>query len=273
MAAPFGLGAGCDVRGCAVEELAAGRLRLTLDGAPGEIAARGLQDALSHLMVLVRDAGKLLNATAGVWTVSRLELGSVLLEIENPAAVAVPVMIDHGFEVLSQQAVRPDGWSLQMLKAGRDLGRLAGRHGIRQVRLATSSREHDLGGPIASNADLALTTKHQALGSVRGHLDKWSERGGRRDLGMILEGGEPLSVTYPDDLGPQVLALLAHDVEAWGMVDRNAAGQRIRLQLEGIEAAQPRGRVVPVHEVSGLYSGLWPADMTVADILREVRGE
>lgn len=255
-----------------MDEIDDGRVRLTLDGARGEIAARGLQDALGHLMVMVRDAGKVLGATAGEWAVTRLELGSVLIEIENPAAVGVPVMIDHGLAVLSEQAVRPDSWTLPMLKAGRDMGRLAGRFGIHQVRITTAVGDRVVSGAIAANADAALTAKHQALGSVRGHLDKWSARGGRRELGMILDTGEPLALVYPDALKPVVLSLLSQNVEAWGMVERNAAGQRIRLRLEGLESVSPRGRMVPVHEVSGLYSDMFPG-LTVADIIDEVRGE
>lgn len=249
----------------------AGRVRLTLAGSLGEITARGLQDALTHLMVLVRDAGKVIGATAGEWTISRLELGSVLLEVENPAALGVPTVLDRGLAELTERAARPAGWTLSMLKATRGLGHLAGRYGIHQVRIETAAAERTIGGAIAANADSALTAKHQALGSVRGHLDKWSSRGGRRDLGMVLATGEPLAVTYPDTLEPTVLALLNREVEAWGMIERNAAEQPIRLRLEGIEAAAPRGRVVPVHEVAGLFTGLFPG-LTVADIIDEVRG-
>lgn len=250
----------------------AGRVRLTLDGGLGEIAARGLKDALQHLMVLVRDAGQVLGVTAGEWTIARLELGSVLIEVENPAAVGVPAVIDRGLAVLSERAARPDNWTLPMLKASRGLGRLAGRFGIYQVRIATLTGERVVSGAIAANADAALTTKHQALGTVRGHLDKWSKRGGHRDLGMILDTGEPLGVTYPEGISATVLALLDHEVLAWGMIERNAAGQRIRLNLEGIEASAQRGRMVPVHEVTAIYADLFPG-LTVADIINEVRGD
>lgn len=248
-----------------------GTILLTLDGAPGEIAARGLQSALAHLMVLVRDAGKVLSVAAGDWTISRLELGSVLVEVENPAAVGVPAVLDRGLSELSERAARPEGWTLSMLRAGRDLGRLSGHFGIHQVRLNVG-REWLVGGAIAANADLALQAKHQALGTVRGHLDKWSKRGGHRDLGMILNTGEPLAVTYPNEIAATVLSLLDHEVVAWGMVERNAAGQRIRLRLEGLEGAVSRGREVPVHEVAGLYTDLFPG-LTVADIIDEVRGD
>ena len=67
-------------------------------------------------------------------------------------------------------------------------------------------------------------------------------------------------------------ALVDRNVEAGGMVERNAAGQRIRLRMEGLEEAPPRGRVVPVHEVAGIYSELF-LNLTAEDIIDEVRGQ
>ncbi len=246
-----------------------GTILLTLDGAAGEIAAKGLQNALAHLMVLLRDAGQILGIAAGNWTISRLELGSVIIELENPAAVGVPAVIDRGLAELSEHAARPEGWTLAMLRSARELGRLAGHFGIHQVRI-DAGRERAISGTIAANADSALMAKHQALGSVRGHLDKWSKRNGHRDLGMILETGEPLAVTYSDEIAATVLGLLDREVEAWGLIERNAAGQRIRLKLEGLQESTPRGRAVPIHEVAGLYAELFPG-LTVADIIDEVR--
>lgn len=250
----------------------ADRVRLTLDGARGEIGARGLQDALSHLLVLVRDAGGVLGLPAGEWTVSRLELGSVLIELENPAAVGVPVMIDHGVQFLEAEPARPSLWTLAMLKSTRALGRLTGKFGIHQVRLAAGAEDRILGGAVAANADKALTTRHTALGTVCGRLDRWSTRSGRRDLGMLVDGGETLALTYPDDLEQAVLSMLNHHVEAWGMIERNAAGQRIRLALEGLAEEAPRGRPVSVEEVSGLYTELFP-DVGLEQLMREIRGD
>lgn len=244
---------------------------LTLDGAPGEITMQGLQTALRDLHTLVRDAAQVVNADVGEWAITRLELGSVLVELDNPAAVGVPALLGGGLAELEERAARPDRWTMPMLKAGRSLGRLSGRFGVRQVRLKAGLREWAMDGAIATNANSALTAKSQALGAVRGRLDKWSRRR-RPELGMTLDTGEPLVVAYSDELEQTVRALLDRDVEAWGMVERNGAGQRIRLRMEGLEAAQPRGRVVPLHEVSGIYSDLFP-NLTVADIIDEVRGQ
>jgi len=248
-----------------------GRILLTLDGPPGEIAAKGLQKALDHLMVLVRDAGKVLGVSGGEWRLFRLELGSAMAGIENPAALGVPLLIDQGQSELAESAVIPRGWTLAMLRADRDLGLLAGKLGIHAVRL-DAGRDRTLSGAIAANADLALQVKHRSLGTVRGRLDKYSSRNGHRDLGMLLDTGDPLAVTFSsDDLGKKARGLLETDVVAWGLVERNVAQQRIALRLEGIEAAPARGLPVPLHDVVGLYADLFPG-MTAEEIVKAVRG-
>ena len=90
-------------------------------------------------------------------------------------------------------------------------------------------------------------------------------------MAIILDTGKPLALVCLTR-SSLWLSLLSQNGEAWGMVERNAAGQRIRLRLEGLESVSPRGRMVPVHEVSGLYSDMFPG-LTVADIIDEVRGE
>lgn len=245
-------------------------IQVTLHGEHGCITADAVQEALSQLLVLVTEAGKSIGTTSGSWMVNRLELGSAVIAISNPAAPGVVPLIDSGIDALREAAELPPLWTLKMVAAVRKMARLPGGRGVESVSLRAHEVERELDARIAMQADTALMTKEESLGNVRGRLDTWSVRRGTPQVGMTLDDGGSLQVHYPESQAARVMSLLNHDVEAWGLVERNAAGQRLRLKLEGLDVAPPKPRLVPVHEVSGIYAALWPGN-TAAEVLGETR--
>ena len=245
-------------------------IQVTLHGEHGRITADAVQETLSQLLVLVKEGGKTTGATSGSWVVDRLELGSAVIAISNPAAPGVVTLIDNGIRALREAAELPQLWNLRMVSAVRRMARLAGQRGVESVSLKAHDVERELDARIAIQADAALMTKEESLASVRGRLDMWSGRRGTPQVGMTLDDGGSLQVQYDHSLAAEVMALLDHEVDARGVVERNSAGQRLRLKLEGLEAAPGKPRLVPIHEVSGIYAALWPG-ATASDVLGETR--
>ncbi len=245
-------------------------IEVTLHGERGQIAADAVQETLAQLLVLVKEGGKVTGTTSGVWVVDRLELGSAVMAISNPVAPGVVTLIDSGIAALREVAELPQMWNLKMVTAVRKMARLSGQRGVESVSLKAHDVEQELDARVALQAETALTTKEESLGSVRGRLDTWSSRRGTQQVGMTLDDGGLLQVRYTNDRASEIMALLDREVEAWGLVERNSAGQRLRLKLEGLAVAPPKPRIVPVHEVSGIYADLWPG-ATASDVLGETR--
>lgn len=246
-------------------------IQVELEGERGRITADAVQEALRQLLILAKDAANSSPGQAGgAWVVERLELGSAIVAIANPAAPGVPAIIDAGLDALRATAELPRLWTSRMVGAVRKLGRLPGRHGVEAVSISTLGVSRAIDARMATQAESALTTTEISLASVRGRLDTWSSRRGIPQVGMTLADGGVIQVHYSDAMVPLVMPLLDREVEAWGQIERNAAGQRLRLRLEGIELAAPPARMVPVHEVAGLYADLWPG-YTASDVMPEVR--
>lgn len=243
---------------------------LELGGAPGTISADAVHDSLGDLLTIAKEASNVTGSTAGTWTIERLAIGSAVMAIANPAAAGVPAFIEHGLAALREKSEIPLGWTIRMVKATRKLSRLPGHRGVTRADMTVLETKHALDVYIANATDQALRTTDVALGTVMGKIDVWTSRD-RRTSGMTLTDGSTIQVTWPDQLEDWVKQHLDRSVQAFGTIERNAAGQRIKIHLEDVVLAEDAPqRVVPVSEVVGIYADVFK-DYTLSDVMGTIR--
>lgn len=242
-------------------------LRVTLEGDRGDIGAAAAHAALGCALQLVTDASSVLGVTVGRWNVSELSLGSMTLVIDNAAAPGVATLVTAGFEVLSNRAVVPAQWTQRMVRKARDLGRLAGTQGVHRVTVGLDGLGVTrVDGVATSHAEKALQASEVALGGVVGVVDRWQERKGR-EVGLTLDDGSTLTATYPTELGSRIVHdSIGQRVEAWGEVQRNAAGQRISFRIHDFTVA-PATLPAGIELLAGLYRDLGASGVTAGQVL------
>ncbi|WP_109508618.1 hypothetical protein [Nocardioides speluncae] len=244
-------------------------LRVTLDGAHGEISAKAFHRTLGGTLELVKAAGDALGTSAGQWTVAELRVGSATVVIANPAALGVTTLIASGLESLANSPAVPTRWTQDMVQRVRTIGRVVGSHGVRGISVGPAdSTLLPVDSAVTTNAEAALAAKEVALGRVTGKVDIWKERKGR-EVGLTLDDGSTMAALYPAHLAERVRhEAVGERVELWGEIERNGAGQRLRIRIDDFTVV-PATIPTPVSTIVGLYADLGAQGVTVEDFLRE----
>lgn len=219
---------------------------LRIKGQVGQIAARALHVALGSLLDVLEAADRSASAVPHTWTLSTLRDGSAVAGLSHPSPGAALTLIDQGLQDLTSAASIPPGWSSEMVRKIRNLGRLVGRDGAEGVELTFRTRERpwNIDGPLTTHADTALQSAETTFGSVSGRVDSWSDRR-ERLLGITLDSGRTLSARFPAELARRIRdEAVGRHGEFWGTLERNAGGQPVSLQVVDFEVND--GPVVPV---------------------------
>jgi len=254
------------------------RIELQLDGDPGQIGAAALRDSLTNVLRLLDAAARALEVEPPRWRVERLHLDSVHAGLEAPNALGIAPLLWHGLDDLRQRVALPAGWSQDMLRQIRNLGRLAGVDGAQAVALVDPRTTHRqvLDAVVTDHAERALEVSEVSWGSLTGAIRRWN--GARRIIGLVSEdypATHAIDVRYPVNLEPEVLAAAAGQdvVEIWGQVERNLAGQVVSANLLEL-IVRPPSEPMSIREIAGLFGGdpdVYP--QTVAQWIEEQRGD
>lgn len=251
------------------------RVELELDGDRGEIGAAVVRDSLSDTIKLLDAAAHSLEVEPPRWKIERLDLASVHAGLESPQNLGIVPLIWHGLEDLRERVVLPTGWSQDMLRHVRNLGRHSGVDGAQVISLVDphSSERQTIDGVITDHAERALETSEVSWGALVGVIRRWN--GGKRIVGLAPPGasGHPIDVKYPANRESEIMtSALGHTVEIWGEVERNVAGQVVRasmLDFKVINAAPP----MSIREVAGLFADDPSYPRSVAQWVEEQRGD
>lgn len=233
---------------------------LRLLGDPDQMDPRALQRALGALLdILERPHGT--GSPRGAFVVSDLRISSLAFAVKprdaDPVAISHVERTWEGIDRLGVEAGIPPRWDRSMVVRLADLCGVRTMRGVQGVDLSLSDREPiHLDATIQRHVQQSLAPPRQSLGSVRGRLDRWFGRGPRREVGLVDEvTGHAISVQVPQHLEERVLDALQRTVRAWGLVDRNPAGDKIRLVMEDFEVAEDAD-VPAVESMAGIL-GDW----------------
>lgn len=251
------------------------QIELNLTGDPGEIGAEALRDTLNDTINLLAATAKALEVATPRWKVRGLKVASVHATLLSPEDLGLGSLLWHGLEELRQAAKLPNGWTQEMLKYVRNLGRRAGLDGAQTVSLSdsTASERHDIDAVITDHATRALDVEDVSWGLVVGKIQRWN--GAKRTLGITLEGSPSVvEVAYPRAIEAAVREALGRDehIAIRGQVHRNASGQVVSGRAVQLEPHAPT-ESVPVAQIAGIFADDpdWPS--TVREWIEEHRAD
>jgi hypothetical protein len=241
-------------------------LGLRVDGRLGAMDAEAVSLALRALLRLLGPPPADEGAERPVWALSTLAVGSAIVGVRPGGVITAEAterirIIIRGIEELASTPGEPPGWQPADLENLLAFNRVIGMTGVAGVAFlpeGRTERQVEITGGLLDNARESLAVASVSIGSVRGRLDRWTERGGHREVGLRDEAtGRAVTISYAADLQPLVLEALNHDVVIWGEVRRNAQGYKTSVRATGIEVIEYRP-AQPVSQLIGVL-GDWTA--------------
>lgn len=259
-------------------------VRLHLGGPEGEIAGDAFLEAASAFLGLLDGAAQ----GAGdnpTWTVQDLAIGSANFAVQvagEPRATetaerSVRTVLD-GLSTLREHAIMPTAFSEGMVRKVRTLAQTLERHGVRDISIgaqtgATTFEDISVDEVIGRHAEQALRTSSESLGSVEGVFDRLYLRDRRREAGLIDEvTGVAVNCTFPKEMTHRIQEALLSKVVAWGVLRRNAAGQKLSLAIEDFETIGDPGPIEPVENFVGIFPEDWTGGRDSVEWVRGQRG-
>jgi len=240
---------------------------------PERVDVRLLESSIAAFARLVRSTG------AEKWTVSDLRLASITAAVRPREGIdfdAEFARLTAGFATLSEVARPPSGWTDDMLDSVAELRKLIDAEGVEGVDLTLGEQPTLTITPdVVHNAAAAMTSMPTTLGAVTGKVDRFYDRDGRRNFGLVDEAtGDAVTVRFTRQREDEVLRLVGQRITAWGALRRTPGGKKKELTLEGLEAAAPPGsQLLSVDDVTGLFGADWAQGQTSVDWVRGQRGE
>ncbi|ACY22628.1 hypothetical protein Gbro_3433 [Gordonia bronchialis DSM 43247] len=178
-----------------------------------------------------------------------------------------------GIEELRGGPVSPRGWTRDTLLATVGLAKVSARRGVESISLRIGDAVSAIDGVIQSNAEAALAPSSRGLGSVRGHLYRYTNDRGRRSAGLRrADTGEAIDLRFAAEDADQVRKHLEQQVEAWGEIARDATGHIAYVTVEGIEPVAGPHEPAPTSEGRGLLGSDWLGGADPAEWVRMMRG-
>lgn len=251
-------------------------MQLRLLGAHGDMDPRALHRALGDLLALL-DGPSGVRAAAPSFVVSTLAEGSMKVAVRPRGHDAVAARslerLWDGVGLLIAQSVTPTAWDRTMLEHLISLGDVTDLPGVDGAELSLSDRGAvRIDGPVQAHARESLHERRTSIGSVRGRLDRWVDRGRHHEVGLIDEAtGRAIQVDVPVELKARVRAALDETVLAWGLVRRNENGDKLRLRLEDFEVVE-KVASTSVDDMIG-YLGDWTDGVDSVEWVRAQRAD
>ena len=180
-----------------------------------------------------------------------------------------------GIEELRHDPLLPGGWGRESLQAVVGLAKVSSRRGVESISVRIGDAVSVIDGVIQANAEKALAPSSQSFGSVRGKLYRYTNDTirNRRSAGLRrTDTGEAVELRFAPDDAPVLRQYLEREVEIWGEVARDTAGQVAYLVVEGIESADGSGELTSAAEGRGLLGTDWLGGMDSAEWVRTMRG-
>lgn len=247
-------------------------VQLKILGAHGQIDVRALQRCLSGLIDLLKAK------VSDEWVITELEAASATIsirpldqELDTERAFAE---ITDGMISLRRIAGVPDSWNTEMVSSLLELaapGELSGVEGI-QLRCGDREATRVDDRELRDNARKSLEIGHLSIGSVRGTVDRFLSRDGRREFGLKDEAtGKSVKVTFTQTLEGKVVEAIRHEVIAWGDLRRDSTGRKLSLRLDDLEVVEPVGEPSRIRDMVGVLGDDWKDSHNSADWVRGQR--
>jgi hypothetical protein len=180
-----------------------------------------------------------------------------------------------GIDLLVDHAGVPPAWSEKMLRSVITIASVTDLPGVDGAELAWGLHAPvRLDGEVLVHAQASLSEKRTSLGSVRGRLFRWLERGTRQEVGLFDEGtGRPVAVDVPPELVERTMRALTRTVLVWGEVRRNQQGDKLRVDMDDFEVIDVEGDPAPSSDEMLGFLGDWTKGVNSVDWVRAQRAD
>lgn len=247
-------------------------VRLYIPGLPENINVETLQRTSEAL------ADFLSAADIPQWTLTDLSLGSL-----NVAAVPSRVsasVADTEIADLKEGLLRsvermplPLNWGGRVLRAI-----IAMNQTSRDVeaegpaRLSINGEVFSISDQVAQYLKEQLAVETHSFSSVSGVIDRFTDRKGRREFGLIDDNSKlAVTVLFSAKDEAKVRASIGQTVTVWGLLSCGRAGEKKRLKMEGMTVETVPSGSVTVDDLVGLLPDDWTGGMSSVDWIRGQR--
>jgi hypothetical protein len=256
------------------------RLRLRIDGEPGEIGFPDFVEILRHAFHALRDLDSSVSRGKPTlkWFVDELRTGSLVTDVRASGNVAEEVTnaFVRGVQHLESEATVPPFFTMEPLEDIQWIARHIGNDGARGFRaIQLDSGESAHVTPVTdAHITEALAARFESVGSVMGTIEMISIHGRARANVYDLRNNRAIRCNIPeaerDRLVAEVTANLGKRVIAAGRIYRNASGEPIRVTLRSITVLPEAENLPGVADVVGSAPG-YTGDLTTEEYMRRLR--
>lgn len=247
-------------------------IKLKILGAPSSIDARALHRSLGGLLDLLS------GATSAHWVIADLKVGSAEVDLKPAADAELNVdevfrEIVAGLVHLEHESSTPADWGDAMMEALVDIGSVTKFPGVEGVEISCGGHGIvRLDSEVVKNAARALSTPHRSLGSVKGTIDRYISRSGRKNFGLLDEStGKSVKVTFPSNMESRVVESIGKEVLAWGELRRDQRGRKVSLRLDDFELVERSEGPVSTQQIVGILGVDWTGGLGSVNWVRGQR--
>jgi hypothetical protein len=265
------------------------RLRLRIQGEPGEIALANFAGILTRASLILGDLDSAIseNPKGSLrWYIADLKIGSAEALIESRAiapevdAERISTMVGtnfvNGLEVIDREVQMPPYFSAQDLgrvKAIAGLLRTTGSDGLEAAHLngaATPLSKTILKQDAASKVTAILKTRFKSIGSVVGKLEVISVHGPPRFNVYDAVTHKAVSCHFEPERLEDIAAALGRRVVVTGVVHRNAHGEPLKVEKPELRILSSTDEPPSVRDLIGLVPDL-TGDLSAEEYVRKLR--
>ena len=251
------------------------------DKLPLQILSGAVEKLRLLLNELYRGTGVKLQKTT--WVATNLSMGSparVKISAANTPhdfdALHLTGTTIDGFAELSVAAKKPDGWSDQALKYGRDICELADPEWVTGIHLENGQKSASMVSEVISHVDLLTAPKYKdSEGSIDGRLDLVNVHEGF-ELGIYTTLGDrkiPASFEKTDDKTlDKVRSLLKRRVYATGTISWQEDGKPKSILIKKVEPLERDPKRKGIFDLNG-SDPEFTEGLSVEEFLRRKRGD
>jgi hypothetical protein len=261
------------------------RVRLKLEGEPGQIPLRAFVDILNRARYILSDLDSAISENPRgslEWYIADLGIGSAVAEIEarprdpkgdSRLALMVATNFVTGLDFVEQGEQMPPYFSDVDLGRVRAIAQRLGKPGAKVLEAAHldgGKKVATVSEKAAVNVSKLLEPRSKTIGSVAGKLEVISVHGPPRFNVYDVLTKRAVRCRFEADRLSEVAAALGRKVVVTGIVHRNANGDPIRVERPELRVLPDDAELPTTADLVGLVPDL-TGDLSAEEHIRRLR--
>jgi hypothetical protein len=183
-------------------------------------------------------------------------------------SLAIQQSVIDGIEQLAERPEQPQFYSYSALTRVKRMAEQA--QYLKWMSVFAGDRKILLDKRIVSTVEYIIGTGSKSLGSVRGSLDALMVHGGHEFRIWSPKRGKPITCRFKEEILPDVIKHIKHEIEVIGELQRNARGEPILMKVQEFRPLEPLTAAPTIEEMSGIIPNLYEGK-SLHEYLEELR--